>query len=133
MSKKQTKDKKKKWRQKAVERNETIKYLKRKLSDTEKSRTHFRTEYYKLKEIVSKQITGIKINTSTAPRHSYPLLLVWLCTQWQSYGSMSFRSCRHCLCSVCLIFQLEGRLPSHVSIRSWVCKCAYYRIEKEKK
>jgi len=122
----------KKWKQKAVCRNTEIKYLKRKLSDTEKSRIHFRDMFYELKATLPKQTIGKEINTSSAPRHKYPLILVWLCTQWQSYGAMSFRSCRHCLCSVCLILQLEGSLPSHVSIRSWICKCANYRIEKEK-
>jgi len=132
MSKKTSKDKNINWKKKAVDRNIEKKYLIRKLSDTEKSRNHFRDKYYKLKKSISNQTVGILVNTSSAPRHKYPLFMVWLCIQWQSYGAMSFRSCKHCLCGVCMILQLTGRLPSHVSIRSWICKCANYRIEKEK-
>lgn len=51
----------------------------------------------------------------------------------QTYGAMSLRGCKHCLSSVCLILQLELGLPSHVTIRNWICKCGLYRIEKEKK
>jgi len=133
MSKKTNECKINNWKKKAIDRNKKIKYLKRKLSDTEKSRKNFRDKYYELIAIHSNKTDEKIIKTGSAPRHKYPLILCWLCVQWQTYGAMSLRSCKHCLCSICLILQLEGRCPSHVSIRSWICKCGYYRIEKEKK
>jgi len=44
---------------------------------------------------------------------------------------MSLRCCRHCLCclSVCLGLQLN--VPSHSTLRIWLCKCGVYRIEKK--
>jgi hypothetical protein len=51
-------------------------------------------------------------------------VLVLLLVKWQKYGSMSLRSCRHCLQELVLVLGLNLRVPSHW----WVCKCGYYRV-----
>jgi hypothetical protein len=65
----------------------------------------------------------------TAKHHIYSLLLVAFCANIQGYGQMSLQGCVHVL--LCLQLALGGqrRLPSHNSIRSWVCKLGLYRIQ----
>lgn len=43
------------WKEKAVCRTKELKYLKRKLSDTEESRKHFKAKYYALKSTLKKK------------------------------------------------------------------------------
>ena len=46
------------------------------------------------------------------------------------YGTMSLRACRHSLFCMLICLGLESRLPSHTSIRNWLCKSGYYRIQE---
>ena len=50
-----------------------------------------------------------------------------------NYGKMSLRSCRHSVSSLYLVLGLSGRVPSHESIRTWLCKHGYYRVKQAQK
>lgn len=63
-------------------------------------------------------------------KHHYPVGLIWQCVQFQLYAGVSFRSCWHCLIQFYLLLSLNYRIPSHVSIRNWACKCGYCRLKK---
>ena len=47
----------------------------------------------------------------------------------QKYGGMSLRGCRHCVGTMLLILDLGCRIPSHNSIRNWLCKSGYHRVK----
>ena len=65
---------------------------------------------------------------NTPKYHHYCSLFIALCVEMHAYGGMSLRCCRHCLSSLVLIFGFNFRVPSHVSIRNWVCKVGYSRV-----
>ena len=41
--------------------------------------------------------------------------------------------CRHCVSSLYLVLNLSGRVPSHGSIRNWLCKHGIHRLQKSSK
>lgn len=115
------------WKNKAKERQKKIKALTKRQEELKGSRDLWKSKYQALKEEIkfSRQLSQEK-----AMRHQYWVLCVYLVVQWQRYGAMSLRGCRHCLSCVYLAFNLQSRLPSHMSIRSWICKCGYHRLKK---
>ncbi len=107
-----------------------IRYLKRKLKDTQISRANWKAK------AKSSNLQGVSAPDSPAlfgggkaKGHSYSLLLVAFCANMQSYGAMSLRSCVHILLCLQLAVGRCQRIPSHSSIRVWVCKLGKHRIE----
>ena len=64
-------------------------------------------------------------------RHQYSLSLVLLILAFHQYGTMNLRACRHSLFCMLIYLGLESRVPSHTTIRNWLCKSGYYRIQEE--
>lgn len=69
------------------------------------------------------------MSSKKAGRHHYSLQLVAFVVGLYKYGSMSLWSCRHTLICLHLYFGFTSQLPSHSSIRNWLCKCGAYRLE----
>lgn len=126
MSLKTTKDKNNSWKNKAISRNLKIKELKKRISELIVSRDLWKAKYKR-----SLQCGSIHLDNDKALAHHYSTQFVLLMVLWQAYGQMSLRAVRHCFANLQLAFNLNCKIPSHVSIRNWVCKSGYYRIQKE--
>ena len=70
------------------------------------------------------------LSDERAFRHPYSLRLVRLILELHQYGTMSLRACRHSLFCMLICLGLESRVPSHTTIRNWLCKSGYYRIKE---
>jgi hypothetical protein len=125
MSERQSEVKLKKWKNKALERQLENKKLKRRLQEVTQSRDAWKHKYQSLRKANNQgNLLGAK-----AFGHQYFVSVVLFIVLLQQYGQMSLRCCRHCM--ICLSFiGLILRVPSHSSIRNWVCKCGYYRVHK---
>jgi hypothetical protein len=122
----QDKTRDKTWKSKAQHRGAENKRLKKRYKELEKSRDLWKRKSQMLKE----QVKTLTITSGKkAKGHQYSLLLVMLVVELQKYGTMSLRGCRHCIKNMLLIMGMSGRLPSHSSIRNWVCKSGYYRVK----
>lgn len=120
-----SKDSAEKWRKKALYRQSIIKCQRKRIGELEQSRNLWKTKYQSLK---ANPPTNLFEGTKAA-RHQYSILLVLLVIKWQTYGTMSLRSCRHCLCELCLVLGLSFRIPSASTIRWWICKSGYYSLK----
>ena len=125
MSQGQYEDRLKNWKYKATTRSQEISYLKKRIKELIVSRDNWKRKY-----MASNKSTEIDLSSGRkAKSHHYSLLLVSLLVDLYRYGSMSLRSCRHTLISLSFYLGVEGRIPSHTSIRNWLCKCGSYRLD----
>ena len=115
------------WKIKAIFRREENTKLVKRIKELRQSRDSWKTKYMDLK-YVAKQGKGL--SAKRAFRHHYNLDLVMLILALYQYGTMSLRACRHSLFCMLICLGLESRLPSHTSIRNWLCKSGYYRIQE---
>lgn len=115
------------WKSKAKLRSEENIRLRKRLKELKESRDAWKTKYQNLQE---QGTQGVLIGGEKASKHQYSLMLIALLISFQRYGGMSLRGCRHCLGSLLVSLGLTSRLPSHNSIRNWVCKCGFYRLER---
>lgn len=114
------------WKKKAISRRLVIVGLEKRIKELRASRDLWKHKYQQC----SKGVV-LNVDTKKAACHHYPIQVVLLLVLWQSYGLMSLRSVRHCFAQLQVVFALNCRVPSHVSIRHWVCKSGYYRLQKE--
>ena len=130
MSQRRYKDTENSWKIKAIKRGKENNILRKRNKELEASREMWKSRSKEL----SKRGSGIELRESPkAMRHKYSLLLVSLIIAFHGYGSMSLRGCRHCAHCLLLSLGLSGGIPSHSSIRNWLCKCGYNRIMEGKK
>jgi len=130
LSKGQAKNTSKSWKDKAQERAKENTRLKKRLKEVSHSRTLWKDKYQNL-SICSKESSPF--DGEKAKFHQYSLLLVGLLLDFQRYGTLSLRGCRHCLGCLLLSMGLNGRVPSHSSIRNWSCKHGYNRVMEAQK
>lgn len=114
------------WKIKATERAKIINQQNKRLLELEHSRDKWKNRY-KTKSSAPKTLS---FDSKKAKHHQYSLLVVLWVIQMQNYGQMSLRSCRHCVSSLYLVLNLSGRVPSHGSIRNWLCKHGIHRLQK---
>jgi uncharacterized protein YjgD (DUF1641 family) len=125
-SKGRDKNKENTWKSKAKARGIEIKRLKKRNKELTKSRDLWRNKHRSPSiEVPTTESEGRK----KAKGHQFVLSIVLLVTELQKYGSMSLRGSRHCLASMLMYLGTTGRIPSHTSIRNWVCKSGYYRVQ----
>ena len=115
------------WKSKAQARSKENIRLRKRLKELEYSRDKWKEKYF---SVPPKRSLSASMNSETAIGHQYPIIFIWLVMQFQSYGSMSLRSSRHCLCRLFLSLGISSRVPSHSSIRNWLCKSGYYRLKE---
>ena len=125
MSERQSEIKLKKWKNKALARQIENKKLKHRLGEVSQSRDNWKQKYQQL----FKSSKQVDLPQTKAFGHQYPVSVVLFIVLLQQYGQMSLRCCRHCMICISLL-GLTLRVPSHNSIRNWVCKCGYYRVHK---
>lgn len=121
MKKSQAKDIPKGWKIKAIERGQRLKSIRKRVKELTASRDHWRDKYFSLK---NGQIEASR----KAKRHQYGLCWVQFCLRCHQYGGLGLRACRHCLSCIYLCLNIQGRVPSHVSIRNWIIKQGYYQV-----
>lgn len=117
---------KKSWKIKATERTKIINALTKRIKEILGSRDNWK-EKFKVAKQAELELRNLH-QGKTAKYHHYCNSFIALCVEMQSYGGMSLRCARHCLSSLILIFGFNFRVPSHVSIRNWVCKAGYSRV-----
>ena len=123
----QYKSRYKSWKCKAILRGEENIALRKRIKELETSRDKWRSKCQVLKK---EGREGSILGGEKASRHKYSLVLIALILEFHRYGSMSLRSCRHCVSCMLLSLGLSSSIPSHSSIRNWLCKCGYYRIKE---
>ena len=125
-SKGQPKFKVNNWKSKAISRRKEIDSLRKRIKELTHSRDSWKAKYKSAKK-------GEGNHKGLAPqkaaKHQYSLSLIVLIIELYKYGGMSLRSCRHSLSCMFLCLGLNHRIPSHSSIRNWVCKCGSYRVK----
>jgi len=126
MSKRQNKDTENNWKAKAINRRKENEKLRKRLKEVMESRTNWKNKY---KELKKGGISSCSLEGEKAAKHQYSLLIVVLIVELYKYGGMSLRSCRHSLCCMFLCLGLDSRVPSHSTIRNWLCKCGIYRVK----
>ncbi|AFM05070.1 hypothetical protein Fleli_2715 [Bernardetia litoralis DSM 6794] len=128
MSKKLYEDSIKKWKFKAISRRKENDYLKSRNKELAESRDNWKQKYQS--EKLSHKISFSQ--GKKAKRHQYNLDVVAFVIELYKYGGMSLRSCRHTLICLHLFLDLNDKIPSHTSIRNWLCKYGAYRLESTK-
>ena len=128
LSKGQQKDKDNNWKTKAINRRKENEKLRKRNKELIQSRDNWKTKYKTLKK--TKKSIGCTLESEKALKHQYSLLIIVLIVELYKYGGMSLRSCRHSLCCMFLCLGLSHKVPSHSSIRNWICKCGFYRVKE---
>lgn len=115
-----------KWKEKAITRRKENEKLRKRIRELIKSREGWKKKYQEEKE--STKRTAV-VEGEKARHHQYSLALIVLVLELYKYGGMSLRSCRHSLSCMFLYLGLDKRVPSHSSIRNWICKCGIHRVK----
>ena len=115
------------WKSKAQARSKENINLRKRVKELAFSRDKWKEKYFSVPPVRS---LIPSVDSETAIGHQYPIVFVLLVMQFQRYGSMSLRSSRHCLCCLFLSLSLSSRVPSHSSIRNWLCKVGYHRLKE---
>ena len=122
------KDKANTWKKKAIVRRKENEKLRKRVKELREGREGWKQKYKEQKKRLNKSRT---LQGEKAAKHHYSLALVVLIVELYKYGGMSLRSCRHSLHCMFLCLGLNKRVPSHSSLRNWICKCGIYRVRME--
>jgi len=124
-SKGQIKVSKNNWKAKAIDRRKENGRLRKRIKELSRSRDNWKRKYKGIKSgVASLSVKG----DEKASRHQYNLWIIVLMIELYKYGGMSLRSCRHSLSCMLICMGLGAQLPSHTSIRNWLCKCGIHRV-----
>lgn len=129
MSKRRYEDRIKNWKSKAISRRKENEYLKSRHKELIASRDNWKRKYQIEKSKHETTLANIA-NSKKAKGHHYSLLIVTFVIELYKYGGMSLRSCRHTIACLHLCLGLQTKIPSHSSIRNWLCKCGLYRLHE---
>ncbi len=113
------------WKEKAIERRKEIERLRKRIKELTQSRDRWK---FKCKDLKKGGGNPTVLSGEKAAKHQYSLAIIVLIIELYKYGGMSLRSCRHSLCCMFICMGLSSRIPSHSSIRNWLCKCGIYRV-----
>lgn len=114
------------WKKKAIARRKEIDTLKKRIKEVIISRDNWKEKHQEEKKSGEKAAI---LQGAKAQHHQYNLPLVVLVLELYKYGGMSLRSCQHSLKCMFLCLGLSNRVPSHGSIRNWICKCGIHRVK----
>jgi hypothetical protein len=122
----QGKDSAKSWKDKALSRREENAFLRQRIKELTASRDNWQNKYETLKAEAPKRVA---LGGEKARCHQYSTATVALVLELHKYGAMSLRSCRHSVGCMLVSLGLSERVPSHTTIRNWLCKGGLHRIE----
>ena len=103
--------------------------LRRRIKVVTGSRDGWRAKCKALKSSPAKAAKADVLGGAKAARHQYSLAMVCLILELHKYGAMSLRSCRNSVGCMLVALGLSARLPSHSTIRNWLCKGGMNRLE----
>lgn len=114
------------WKNKAISRGVENVVLRKRIKELTISRDGWKTKYKTLKTTPTDAsvLVGEK-----AAWHQYSVSLVCLILELHKYGAMSLRSCRNSVGCMLVALGLSVRLPSHSTIRNWLCKGGLHRLQ----
>lgn len=119
------------WKTKALSRGQENARLRKRIKALEKSRDEWKAKHHALKYGVGEEAVCASertdLNGAKAQRHQYSIVLIALVLELQKYGAMSLRSCRHSVACMLFTMGLSERVPSHTTIRNWLCKGGFHR------
>lgn len=113
------------WKVKAVERAEENRRLRKRISEIEKSRAHWKNKY------LQKQLSEKKLFREHPAGHQYPVIVIWLCLYVYNSCQCSFRNCCTMVMGCSIAFQFRCKKPCAATIRNWVIKYGYYCCRQE--
>ena len=114
------------WKNKATARSIEISKWKSRTKELIQSRDLWKSKCKKLERALrNSPVLG---QGEKAKGHQYDLRKVCLLMELYKYGSMSLRSCCHILVCLQLCLNLQTKIPSHTSLRNWLCKSGLHRI-----
>jgi hypothetical protein len=125
-SKGQLKDIATDWKSKALCRRKENEKLRKRIYELEARRDGWKRKCQGLGRASNRPCA---VAVEKAAWHQYSLAVVTLVLALYKYGGMSLRGCHHSLCCTLLCMGLACRVPSHTSIRNWICKCGKYRVK----
>ena len=128
----QVKDSANVWKNKAVCRAVENAALRKRIKVLTDSREGYKTKCKVLAErlVQKKNCTTEEVFLGAkASGHQYSLAVVCLILELHKYGAMSLRGCRHAVGCMLVALGLSARLPSHSTIRNWLCKGGLHRLE----
>ncbi len=119
------------WKNKAIVRRKKNSTLKKRIEELIISRDLWKSKYMNEK-FHHKSVLSTSFQKERAKTYKYPVFYMFLVLQFLSYGGASLRSCRHFLFELFFCLDLEMSVPSHSTIRVWICKIGYYNYAKNK-
>jgi hypothetical protein len=122
----QGKDSAKSWKDKALSRRDENAFLQQRVKELTASRDKWKNKYETLK---AEPATSVALGGEKARCHQYSTATVALTLELHKYGAMSLRSCRHSVGCMLVSLGLSERVPSHTTIRNWLCKGGLHRVE----
>ena len=115
------------WKSKYKEEKKVTNALRPAVERYKASRDQWKSKYKSLKSGQSPSKNGWSVH---AKGHSYSLGMMKLVLLMSVYGGMSLRSCRHSLICMVLSLGLSVQVPTHVTIRNWLIKHGYGRLQQ---
>ena len=125
----QDKDTAKSWKNKAISRSAENAGLRKRIKELTASRDEWRKKCGELKAELVEQPKSVALEGEKARCHQYSTAMVALTLELHKYGAMSLRSCRHSVGCMLVSLGLSERVPSHNTIRNWLCKGGLHRIK----
>lgn len=125
----QDKDNAKSWKNKALSRRQENVFLQQRIKELTASRDSWKNKHDALKAEPAKSVA---LAGEKARCHQYSTATVALTLELHKYGAMSLRGCRHSVSCMLVSLGLSERIPSHTTIRNWLCKGGLHRIESGK-
>ena len=127
----QVKDSANVWSNKAVSRAAENAALRKRIKVLTDSREGYKTKCKILAErLVQKNATTEEVFLEAkASGHQYSLAVSCLILELYQYGAMSLRGCRHAVGCMLVALGLSACLPSHSTVRNWLCKGGLHRSE----
>jgi len=119
------------WKNKAKERGVEIRALRKKVKELEKSRDLWKGKWGKersLRIALEKEPGSGKIGGTRVKNHSYELETMLVCLAVKQGNTISLRSCRGVILTLCLALGLSLKVPSANTIRNWDLKQAYNNL-----
>lgn len=125
------------WKKKAVERNKEIRRLSKTIKFLKASRDFWRGKDLMHKAriaVLERKLEDLNKQfhkeSEAVAGHSFDLESIVLCLNIKQSGTMSLRTCRTVIITLCLYFNIEMRVPSVETIRLWSLKYGCYNLEE---
>lgn len=121
------------WKNKAVSRGAELRAARKRIGELVKSRDFHKEKWKEERSVRLSYETERKdsgMDGLKPARHSYDLDTIGLCLSLRCSGSMSLRSCRSLMLTLCLHLGLELGIPCINTLRNWEHKFGYHRLGK---